>query len=74
MRAAQQRQIAIERDTQPRDVVRHGNDNLRRGSVEELVQSRSRTWQLFARGLMAGGLLFALILIAVLAFVYSGYP
>jgi hypothetical protein len=56
------------------DFARYGNDNLQPGSVEELAQSKRRTWEMFVRWLMLGGLLFALILIAVLAFVYSGYP
>lgn len=57
-----------------RGFVRYGNDNVQTGSVEGLARSRRRTWEMFARWLMFGGLLFALILIAVLAFVYSGYP
>ncbi|HKP23936.1 MAG TPA: hypothetical protein VJV39_08725 [Dongiaceae bacterium] len=81
--AAQQKRVAPEHDDQSRsmrlrrfvqDFVRYGNDNLQPGSAEELAQSKRRTWEMFARWLMFGGLLFALILIAVLAFVYSRYP
>ncbi len=56
------------------DFVRYGNDNLRTDTAEELAQSKRRTWEMFVRWLMLGGLLFALLLVAVLAFVYSGYP
>jgi hypothetical protein len=56
------------------DFARYDNDNRQPGSLEDLLQSKRRTWQMFARWLMLGGLLFGLILVAVLAFVYSGYP
>jgi hypothetical protein len=83
MRATQRKQFMPEHDDQSRhmrlrrlvqDFTRYGNDNLRTGSVEALVQSKRRTWEMFARWLMLCGLLFGIILIAVLAFVYSGYP
>jgi hypothetical protein len=82
MAAAQQKRIAPEHDDEARttrlrrlvqDFTRYGNDNLQPGSVEELSQSKRRTWEMFARWLMLGGVLFALILIAVLTFVYSRY-
>lgn len=83
MPATQQRRIEPERDEQSRsmrfrrvvhDFVRYSNDNLQTDAVDALARSKRRTWEMFARWLMFGGLLFALILIAVLAFVYSGYP
>ena len=83
MPATQQRQVAPRRDDRSRGTrlrrlvhgfTRYGNDNLQTGSVEELAQSKRRTWEMFVRWLMFGGLVFGLILVAVLAFVYSGYP
>ena len=82
--AIQQRRIAPpERDEQSQgtrlqrvvqDFVRYGNDNLPTDAVDQLAWSKRRTWEIFVRWLMLGGLLFALLLVAVLAFVYSGYP
>jgi hypothetical protein len=82
MPATQQRQIEPERDDRSRStlkrvvqaLVRSDNDNLRTDAVDELAQSKTRTWEIFVRWLMLGGLLFALLLVAVLTFVYSGYP
>jgi hypothetical protein len=84
MPATQQRRIApTERDERTQgtrlrrvvqDFVRYGNDNLRTDTADALAQSKRRTWEIFVRWLMLGGLLFALLLVAVLAFVYSGYP
>ncbi|WP_119303612.1 hypothetical protein [Dongia deserti] len=65
---------------EPADQALHGNDNLQQARADEaraddeLAQSKRRTWEVFARWLMIGGLLGALLLIAVLGFVYSGYP
>jgi hypothetical protein len=81
--ATQQRQIEPEGDDRSRStrlkrvvqaLVRSDNDNLRTDAVDELAQSKTRTWEVFVRWLMLGGLLFALLLVAVLTFVYSGYP
>jgi len=82
MPATQQRRIEPERDDRSRStlnrvvqaLVRYDNDNLRTDAVDELAQSKTRTWEIFVRWLMLGGLLFALLLVAVLTFVYSGYP
>ena len=85
MVATQQRRILpTERDERSRttrlrrvvqEFVRYDNDNLQaKESVDALAQSKKRTWEMFARWLMLGGLLFVLLLVAVLAFVYSGYP
>jgi hypothetical protein len=81
MAAAQQKQVTPEQDDGAgnsrlrhlvRDFTRYGNDNI--GSAEDLAQSKKRTWEMFARWLVLGGALFALILLAVLTFVYSRYP
>jgi hypothetical protein len=57
------------------DLARHGNDNLERAvAADEFAQSKRRTWEIFFRWLMIGGLLGALALIALLTFIYSGYP
>lgn len=84
MPGTQQRRIApTEHEERPhgtrlqrvvRDFVRYGNDNLRADAGDELLQSKRRTWEFFVRWLMLGGLLGALILVAVLTFVYYGYP
>jgi hypothetical protein len=83
MPATQRRRIEPERDDRSpgtrlqrvvRDFVRYGNDNVPADTGDELLQSKRRTWEFFVRWLMLGGLLGALILVAVLAFVYSGYP
>ena len=84
MPTTQQRRILpTEHDDQTRgerlrrfvqEFVRYDNDNLRADPVDELAQSKRRTWEIFVRWLMLGGLLFALLVVAVLAFVYSGYP
>lgn len=83
MPATQQRRIEPERDERSRstrlervvqDFVRYGNDNLQTDAVDALAPSKRRTWEIFVRWLMLGGFLFALLLVAVLAFVYSGYP
>jgi hypothetical protein len=59
----------------PQDLARHGNDNLEPAvAADELVRSKRRTWEIFFRWLMIGGFLGALVLIALLAFIYSGYP
>ena len=39
----------------------------------ELNRVKKRTWEIFSRWLMIGGALFALLLLAVLTFVYSRY-
>lgn len=53
----------------------HGNDNaVTSGAIEALTESKRRIWERFVVGLMLGGLLFALCLLAVLIFVYSRYP
>ena len=60
---------------EPVELAPHGNDNLEQArAVEELTQVKKRTWETFARWLMIGGVLFALLLLAVLGFVYSRYP
>lgn len=53
----------------------HGNDNgVTSGAIEALTESKRRIWERFVVGLMLGGLLFALCLLAVLIFAYSRYP
>jgi hypothetical protein len=63
----------------------HGNDNLgndnlgednldRAGAFDALAESKRRTWEVFFRWLMIGGLLGALSLVTLLAFIYSRYP
>jgi hypothetical protein len=60
--------------SEPTELAPHGNDNLEQArAVEELTQVKKRTWETFARWLMIGGVLFALLLLAVLTFVYSRY-
>ena len=58
-----------------RNFVRYSNDNLEQaGAADRLAQSSRRTWEIFVRWLFLGGLLWAVVLIALLAFIYSGYP
>jgi hypothetical protein len=53
----------------------HGNDNaVTSVTIDALTDSKRRIWERFVLGLMLGGLLFALCLLAVLVFVYSRYP
>jgi hypothetical protein len=56
-------------------LVRHGDDRLEQADpAEALAESKRQTWEIFVRCLMIGGLLCALGLIALLAFIYSGHP
>jgi hypothetical protein len=60
--------------SKPAELAPHGNDNLEQArAVEELNRVKKRTWEIFSRWLMIGGALFALLLLAVLTFVYSRY-
>ena len=59
----------------PPDLARDGDDNLEPAvAADELVRSERRTWEIFFRWLMIGGFLGALVLIALLTFIYSRYP
>jgi hypothetical protein len=61
-------------------LVRPGDENRqladleRADPIERLAEAKRRTWEIFARWLMIGGLACALGLIVLLAFIYSGHP
>ena len=70
---AEQQGAAAHREAS--SAVPSGNDNSQHAAaVDELIHSRQRIWQRFARGLIIGGLLWAIGLIGLLAFIYSRYP
>jgi len=48
-----------------------GNDNAETQAAEAEVRSKQRTWQIFVRMLLLGGLLAGLATAAVVLYIYS---